>query len=169
MKHSCGWRMILWFRSNKQNLLKDNKSMTILWLWSKFKRRSKDLKKEPRNQRKNTRRTKSTRANQNDEKEAGAPKEVTRLSPVTTIETEGAVARDIVKKEAQEEDQDHAQAPAVMPVGARIRSFRTVIAATEKTNGIKNLENKLIKISNSLKTKISLARICRYMPLGSMK
>ena len=168
MKHSFVWKMILWFRSNKQNLLRDSKSMTILWLWNKFKRRSKSSKKAPRNQRKNTRKTKSIRANQNDEKEAGALKEVTRLSLVTAIEIEGAIVRDIIKKEALGGDRDHDQVPAVMPVGAKTRNSRKIIVI-ENRDEIKFQKSKLIKIRNPPMTEIDLVQICRYMPLGSMK
>ena len=168
MKHSFVWKMILWFRSNKQNLLRDSKFMTILWLWNKSKRRSKSSKKAQRNQRKNTRRTKSIRANQSDEKEAGAPREVTRLSLVTAIEIKGAIVRDIIKNEVQGGDRDHAQAPAVMPVGAKIRNSLK-ITVTENTDEIKFQKSKLIKVRHPQRIEIDLVQICRYMPLGSMK
>ena len=55
---------------------------------------------------------------------------------MTAIEIEGATVRDIIKEEAQGGDRDHAQAPTVMSVGAKIRNSRMTIV-TENTAEIK--------------------------------
>ena len=64
---------------------------------------------------------------------------------MTATDVEGAIVGDIIKKGVQEGDQDHAQAPAVMSVEAKIENSRMDIV-TINTNEPKYLKIKLIKV-----------------------